>query len=169
MQGSLDAHAHESDGPGATMAAVNAAIVRRGIQGRFVTLFYGMLFPDGRVTYRNAGHNPPILASNSGVRRLPTGGTVLGIFEDAPYAEECVTLGPGDYLVLFSDGISEAMNDAEEEFGDDRLVGCLAGVAEAKADSRLRHIFASVKQFKASAPQHDDVTAMIVQYHSPAA
>ncbi len=169
MQGSLAAHAPASDGPGATVAAVNAALVRRGIQGRFVTLFYGVLFPDGRVIYCNAGHNPPILASDSGVRRLETGGTVLGIFEDAPYAEECVTLGPGDYLVLFSDGISEAMNDAEEEFGDDRLVGCLAEVAEAKADSRLRHIFASVKQFTASAPQHDDMTAMIVQYHSPAA
>ena len=59
MQGSLAAQAHASDGPAATMAAVNAAVVRRGIEGRFVTLFYGVLFPDGRVTYCNAGHNPP--------------------------------------------------------------------------------------------------------------
>ena len=167
MQGSLAAHA--SGGPAATMAAVNTAIVRRGIQGRFVTLFYGVLFPDGRVTYCNAGHNPPILASNSSVRRLETGGTVLGVFEDAPYAEGSVTLLPDDYLVLFSDGISEAMNDAEEEFGDDRLLGCLPGTAEAEADSRLGHILASVKQFTASAPQHDDVTAMVVAYRSSAA
>ncbi len=169
MQGSLAAHAHASDGPAATMAAVNAAIVRRGIQGRFVTLFYGVLFPDGRVAYCNAGHNPPILAGSSGVRRLETGGMVLGFFEDVPYAEGSVTLLPDDYLVLFSDGISEAMNDEEEEFGDDRLLGCLAGVAEAEADSRLRHIFASVKRFTASAPQHDDVTAMIVAYRPSAA
>ena len=167
IQGSLAAHA--SDGPAATMAAVNAAIVRRGIQGRFVTLFYGVLFPDGRVKYCNAGHNPPILASSHDVRRLETGGMVLGVFEDVPYAEGSVTLLPDDYMLLFSDGISEAMNGEEEEFGDDRLVGCLAGVAEAKADSLLRHIFARVKQFTASAPQHDDMTAMIVQYHSPAA
>lgn len=169
MQGSLAAQAPVSDGPAATVAAVNSAVVRRGIQGRFVTLFYGVLCSDGRVTYCNAGHNPPIFVSNSGVRRLETGGTVLGFFEDAPYAEECVTLQPDDYLVLFSDGISEAMNDAEEEFGDGRLIDCLAGVAEAEADSRLRHIFASVKQFTASAPQHDDVTAMVMGYRSPAA
>ena len=80
-----------------------------------------MLSPDGRVTYCNAGHNPPILASSAGVRRLESGGMVLGIFEDAPYAEDSVTLRPDDYLVLFSDGISEAMNGEEEEFGDDRL------------------------------------------------
>ena len=94
---------------------------------------------------------------------------VLGVFEDVPYAEGSVTLLPDDYMLLFSDGISEAMNGEEEEFGDDRLVGCLAGVAEARANSLLRHIFARVKQFTASAPQHDDMTAMIVQYHSPAA
>ena len=170
MQGSLAAQAHASDGPAATMAAVNAAIVRRGIQGRFVTLFYGVLFPDGRVTYCNAGHNPPILASaSSGVRRLETGGTVLGLFDGVPYDEGSVTLLPDDYLVLFSDGISEAMNDAGEEFGDDRLVGCLDGVTKGEADSRLHRIFASVKQFTAAAPQHDDVTAMVVSYRPPAA
>ena len=71
--------------------------------------------------------------------------------------------------MLFSDGISEAMNDAGEEFGDDRLIGCLNGITKAEADSRLHRIFASVKQFTAAAPQHDDVTAMVVSYRSPAA
>ena len=71
--------------------------------------------------------------------------------------------------MLFSDGISEAMNDAGEEFGDDRLVGCLDGVTKGEADSRLHRIFASVRQFTAAAPQHDDVTAMVVSYRPPAA
>ena len=168
MQGSLAAQAHASDGPAATMAAVNTAVARRGIQGRFVTLFYGVLFADGRLTYCNAGHNPPILArASSGASRLETGGMVLGVFDGTPYEEGSATLLPDDYLVLFSDGISEAMNDAGEEFGDDRLVGCLDGAPQAEADSRLHRIFAGVKQFTAAAPQHDDMTAMVVSYRPP--
>ena len=169
MQGSLAAQAHASDGPAATISAVNTAVVRRGIQGRFVTLFYGVLFPDGEMTYCNAGHNPPMLVSaSSGVRRLDTGGTVLGVFDGAPFAEGVVTLRPDDFLVLFSDGITEAMNDAGEEFGDDLLTGCLAGFTGSEAEHCLDRIFACVRQFTAAAPQHDDVTAMVVSYRSPA-
>ena len=77
MQGSLVAQAHASTGPATTVTAVNAAIVRRGIQGRFVTLFYGVLRPDGSLAYCNAGHNPPILVRADGnVCRLDVGGMV---------------------------------------------------------------------------------------------
>ena len=167
MQGSLVAQAHASNGPATTVAAVNTAIARRGIQGRFVTLFYGVLRPDGALTYCNAGHNPPILVRADGdIRRLDVGGMVLGVFEDTPFLQGAMTLGPDDYLVVFSDGISEAMNEAEEEFGDDRLIGCLAEV-EGDAERRLQHILAAVRQFTGNAPQHDDVTAMVVSYRSP--
>ena len=170
MQGSLAAQAHASDGPAATVAAVNTALVRRGIQGRFVTLFYGALFPDGRLLYCNAGHNAPIHVSpDSGVHRLETGGMVLGLFDGVPFEEGSATLRPDEYLVLFSDGIPEALNDADEEFGDDRLVACLSEAAETEAEPRLRHIFTRVKQFTAAAPQHDDVTAMVVSYRPPSA
>ena len=169
MQGSLAAQAHSSDGPAATITAVNTAVVRRGIQGRFVTLFYGALLPDGGLTYCNAGHNPPILVSpNAGVRRLETGGMVLGVFDGVAFAQGSVALRPGDCLVLFSDGISEAMNDAGEEFGDDRLIGCLTGLTGSEAETRLDHIFASARRFVAAVPQHDDMTAMVVSYRSPA-
>ena len=170
MQGSLAAQAHASDGPAATIAAVNTAIVHRGIQGRFVTLFYGALFPDGQLMYCNAGHNAPILVSaSSGVHRLETGGMVLGLFDGVAFEQGSVRLQPHDYLVVFSDGISEALNEAGEEFGDDRLLGCLTGVTGVQAERCLHHIFASVKQFTAAAPQHDDVTAMVVSYRSRAA
>ena len=165
MQGSLAAQAFASTGPAATMAAVNTALVRRGIQGRFVTLFYGVLFPDGHVTYCNAGHNPPMLVTaGAGVQRLETGGMVLGLFDGVEFAEGAATLHPGDYLVVFSDGVSEAMDEAGQEFGDDRLLESLENMAAVEAEPRLQHVFASVKAFTADAAQNDDVTAMVVMY-----
>ncbi len=165
LQGSLTAQAYVSQGPAATMAAVNTALVRRGIQGRFVTLFYAVLFPDGRLTYCNAGHNPPMLvAQNSEVRRLEEGGMVLGLFDGTPFEEETVTLGPGDFLVAFSDGVSEALDPAGEEFGDDGLLASIASMRESAVEKRLKHVFSSVSEFTAGAAQHDDITAMIVGY-----
>ena len=127
LLGSLAAQAHASAGPAAT--AVNTALVRRGIQGRFVTLFYAVLFPDGRLTYCNAGHNPPMLVSGSaGVQRLETGGMVIGLFDGVPFEEEMVVLKPDDFLVALTDGVSEALDPSGEEFGDDRLLASSAAM-----------------------------------------
>ena len=165
MQGSLAAEGSTGAAPAATITTVNTALVRRGIQGRFVTLFYGVLFPDGHLIYCNAGHNAPVLVTAAGgVTRLETGGMVVGLFDGVPFSEGSATLGPDDYLVLFSDGVSEAMNEAEEEFGDDRILQCLAGMTGSGTESRLQRLFASVKRFTAAAEQNDDVTAMVVAY-----
>ena len=168
MQGSLTAQAYFSAaaGPACTMEAVNKALVLRGSQGRFVTLFYGVLFPDGRLTYCNAGHNAPMLvAKDASVQRLEAGGMVLGLFDGVAFEEATVTLRRGDFLVVFSDGVSEAMDADENEFGDEHLVKSLTSMTAQEAKSRLDHLFASVKQFTAGAAQNDDVTAMIVEYH----
>ena len=164
FQGSLAARAFASVGSAATMAAVNTALVRRGIQGRFVTLFYGVLFPDGRLSYCNAGHNPPMLVTGSRVERLETGGMVLGLFDGTPFEEGSVVLEPGDFLVTFSDGVSEAMDREGEEFGDERLLESIATMTENEVAPRLKHIFASVSAFTAGAAQNDDVTGMVVGY-----
>ena len=170
MQESLAAQAQAGDGPAATVAAVNTAIVRRGIQSRFVTLFYGVLRPDGRFAYCNAGHNPPILARAGGVvERLDVGGMALGFLDGVPFTEGTATLRADDHLVVFSDGVTDALNAAEEEFGDDRLVACLDSVPGTGAEQLRKHVFASVQRFTAGAAQHDDVTAMVVAYHSPTA
>ena len=161
LQGSL---AFASVGPAATMAAVNTALVRRGIQGRFVTLFYGVLFPDGRLTYCNAGHNPPMLVTRSRVERLETGGMVLGLFDGTPFEEGEVVLEPGDFLVTFSDGVSEAMDEEGEEFGDERLLESIASMTDDEVSPKLKHVFTSVSAFTAGAAQNDDVTAMIIGY-----
>ncbi len=164
MQGSLAAEGCVGAGPAATMTTVNTALVRRGVQGRFVTLFYAVLYPDGRLVYCNAGHNAPVLVTASGVSRLDTGGMVVGLFDGVPFDEGTAILRPADYVVLFSDGVSEAMNADEEEYGDDRLLECLAGTTGAACEPRLQEILASVERFTAGAPQHDDVTAMVVGY-----
>ncbi|MYN65991.1 MAG: SpoIIE family protein phosphatase [Acidobacteria bacterium] len=164
MQGSLAAEGCVGAGPAATMTTVNTALVRRGVQGRFVTLFYAVLHPDGRLVYCNAGHNAPVLVTASGVSRLDTGGMVVGLFDGVPFEEGTAVLQPADYVVLFSDGVSEAMNGDEEEYGDDRLLECLADTTGSACEPRLQEILASVERFTAGAPQHDDVTAMVVTY-----
>ena len=164
MQGSLAAEGCVGAGPAATMTTVNTALVRRGVQGRFVTLFYAVLHPDGRLVYCNAGHNAPVLVTATGVARLDIGGMVVGLFDGVPFDEGAVTLQPGDYVVLFSDGVSEALNADEEEYGDDRLLACLGGMTGSACELRLREIFAGVERFTAGAAQHDDVTAMVLTY-----
>ncbi len=169
-QGSLQAQASAAGGagPASILAAVNTALVRRGISGRFVTLFFAELSPDGRLTYCNAGHNPPMLVGRDGaVRRLEVGGMVLGLFEGVDFGEATVEMAPGDFLVVFSDGVSEAMSVAGEEYGDDRLIAGLAAMAAGGAESRLAEIFADVERFTAGAAQHDDVTALVAEYRSP--
>ena len=168
LLGSLAAQASASAGPAATMSAANTALVRRGIQGRFVTLFYAVLCPDGRLTYCNAGHNAPMLVSEvSGVQRLETGGMVIGLFDGISFEEASVTMQPGDFIVIFSDGVSEAMDANGQKFGDDRLLESLAAMTAIEVEPRLKHVFASVSTFTAGADQNDDVTAMIVGYRGP--
>ena len=171
-QGSLQAHASagRGAGPASVLATVNSTIVRRGIAGRFVTLFYGVLSPDGRLTYCNAGHNPPMLVGRDGaVRRLDVGGMVLGLFDGVDFSEATVELAAGDCLLVFSDGVSEAMSVAGEEYGDDRLIASLTGGGAADAQSRLDRILADVERFTAGAAQHDDVTALIAEYRGAGA
>ncbi len=171
-QGSLQAQASAAgrEGPASILAAVNTALVRRGISGRFVTLFFAVLTPEGRLTYCNAGHNPPMLVGADGeVRRLEVGGIVLGLFEGVDFAEATVDLAPGDFLVVFSDGVSEAMSAAGEEYGDDRLIASLADISAGDAESRLARIFGDVERFTAGAAQHDDVTAMVAIYRGAGA
>src|SRR5712675_3765086 len=98
------------------MTRLNHGLFRRAIEARFLTSFYGLLSPDGSFTYCNAGHNAPLLVSASGIRRLETGGVVLGLFDTATFEEETLKLEPGDLIILFSDGVTEAMNSESEEF-----------------------------------------------------
>jgi phosphoserine phosphatase RsbU/P len=168
MQGMFAAQAASSDSPSRTMSRVNLALYRRGLDSRFVTLMYGALRPDGRLTYCNAGHNPPLVVSRAGdvtaVRRLEQGGPIVGLFELASYDEETVTLSPGDWLIIFSDGVSEAMSAGGDEYGDDRIVACVEANASLEPRDLLEALFADVKAFARGAAQSDDITGMVLRY-----
>ena len=128
-----------------------------------MTLFYAVLTAEGELTYCNAGHNPPFLVTRTGISRLETGGMPLGLFESTPLEQASVTLKPGDFVVTFSDGVSEVMNAAGEELEDERIQSSIDGSAH-DAQTQLEHLFSSVKTFTAGPPQNDDVTVLVVSY-----
>ena len=166
MQGMFAAQAARSEPPSTTMSRVNLALYRRGIESRFVTLMYGALSPNGSLTYCNAGHNPPLIISGRGdnVRRLECGGPIVGLFEGAPYDEETVSLAPGDWLIVFSDGVSEALSAAGDEYGEARIVTVVQKNAGTEPQQMLEALFADVREFATGAAQSDDITAMVLRY-----
>jgi serine phosphatase RsbU (regulator of sigma subunit)/pSer/pThr/pTyr-binding forkhead associated (FHA) protein len=164
IQGVFRGHAQDSPGPAATMSRVNQVLARRTVRSHFATGFYGMLWPDGRFVSSNAGHNPPFLVGRDGsIRRLEKGGLPLGMFERAAYEEEEATLAPGDTLVLFSDGLSEASNLRDEEFGEDRLVEHVAAECHLEPDALLELLLARVRAFAGDCAQADDMTALVIR------
>ena len=151
--------------PAATMAQINTTLLGRALESRFVTMFYGVLSADGALRYCNAGHNPPVLVTAKGVRRLHTGGLIVGLFDDAEFEAETVQLEPGDLLVVFSDGISEATNQSELEFGDDRIIKAIQSENDASTPQAvLDRLFAHLQAFTVDALQGDDMTALILRY-----
>jgi sigma-B regulation protein RsbU (phosphoserine phosphatase) len=164
MQGIFAAQAAASDTPCQTIARVNLALYKRGIESRFVTLMYGTLDPDGRLTYCNAGHNPPLIVGQSGVRRLEVGGPIVGLFESATFEEETVVLAPGDRLIVFSDGVSEALSAEGEEYGEERILAVADLNPVAPPHDLLQAIFADVRLYTRGAAQSDDITALVLRY-----
>jgi sigma-B regulation protein RsbU (phosphoserine phosphatase) len=164
MQGIFAAQAAASDTPSQTITRVNLALYKRGIESRFVTLMYGSLEPDGRLTYCNAGHNPPLIVGAGGVRRLEVGGPIVGLFEAATFQEETVTLAPGDVLLVFSDGVSEALSVEGEEYGEARILATADRNPGASPNDMLQAIFADVRAFTKGAAQSDDITALVLRY-----
>ena len=168
MQGIFAAQAASSDSPSQTISRVNLALYRRGIESRFVTLMYGAMRPDGKLTYCNAGHNPPLVISSAiqgqAVRRLECGGPIVGLFEAATFDEETVALAPGDWLIVFSDGVSEAMSASGDEYGESRIVTVVEKHKNLEPKQLLEALFADVRDFARGAPQSDDITAMVLRY-----
>jgi len=168
IQGALSAQVAAVDSPARLMASLNVGLIRRSIQNRFATVLYGALRPDGRLIYSNAGHNPPLLIQRGSVRRLETGGLPVGLFPQAAYDEETLQLEDGDLLVVFSDGVTEALDPSGEEFGDARLLACVETCRDCPPADVLQRILASVRAFAASAAPNDDVTALVLKYRRPA-
>jgi sigma-B regulation protein RsbU (phosphoserine phosphatase) len=98
------------------------------------------------------------------VRRLEEGGLIVGMFEHATYEQETVQLDPGDIIVVFSDGVSEALSAESEEFGEQRLQDVVRKYMDDGPDATLEHLLDSVRDFTKGAVQNDDVTALVVRY-----
>jgi sigma-B regulation protein RsbU (phosphoserine phosphatase) len=130
---------------------------------------YGTLGADGVLTYCNAGHNPPLVISRGAggppvVRRLECGGPIVGLFEAATYEQETFALVPGDWLIVFSDGVSEAMSAIGDEYGEERIVECVEKSMALEPRQLLEAMFADVRDFTRGAAQSDDITAMVLRY-----
>jgi phosphoserine phosphatase RsbU/P len=131
---------------------------------RFTTAFIAEYRPASRtLTYVNAGHNNPILRRPTGaIERLQVGGLPLGIMAGT-YESATVTLAPGDWLVIFTDGVIEAENNAQQEYGEERLMVMLHSGVALSPQMLLNTIMADVDRFVGDAPQHDDVTCMLLK------
>ncbi len=164
VQGVLAAQADTVLSPGALLTQINRVLLTRRIESRFLTLFLATLDPDGLLTYSNGGQNPPLLLTEDGLRRLEVGGTLLGAFPDVTYPEETVQLAPGDTLVVFSDGVIDAISADGVPFGDDRLEAVLSVIEGGTPDDVLAGVFDSVEEFARGAEQQDDLTAIVVRY-----
>lgn len=167
IQGVLSAQAAFAGGPAAVLTRVNEVLLQRSLGSRFVTLFLTALTPGGTLRYCNAGHNPPFLVSGDGVRRLEVGGLICGLFPQATYQEETLQLVSGDTLVAFSDGVSEAVNAAGEEFGDRRILECVMGSMGAGVPGLVASLLDALHAFTAGTVQGDDITVLAVRYTAP--
>lgn len=139
-----------------------------GESNMFITVFYGVLdLSTGELSYVNAGHNPPLVipSANQPPRELESSALPLGIVSGQVYEISRTTLVPGEQLISFSDGITEAMNVAGEPYGDQRLLDALRAHTGTPAPALVETIIQLVDEYAAGAPQADDMTLLIIQRH----
>ena len=146
------------------MHKVNKLVYEASASNRYATFFFAAFDPKTRrLECVNAGHNPPVLLRRGTVIRLEADGPVVGLLPNAPYTEQSLTLEPGDLLILYTDGISEAMTSDDEEWGEERMIVSASAVRNKPAADVLKAMFADADQFTAGAPQHDDMTLLVLQ------
>ena len=150
---------------GKFMMRLNKATCANCPSNRFITFFFCVLdAASGAVSFANAGHNPPILVRASGAAEmLEGGGPVLGILPIAPYSQMQTQLDPGDMLVLYSDGVTEATNLEYEEYGEQRFIEVLSENRMKPAVEIVEAVTKSLAEFTAGAPQADDITLVVAR------
>jgi sigma-B regulation protein RsbU (phosphoserine phosphatase) len=150
----------------AVMSEANNMLASESLDSMFVTVFYGVMdLETGRIDYTNAGHNQPyVLHPDGAVEKLPTQGNMaLGAFEGLPYTSGEVTLAPGDILVTYTDGVTEAENESHEQFGEEALEALLPNYVTASAAGMVEGIRSQVQNFVGEAPQSDDITVLVIK------
>ncbi|HUR36044.1 MAG TPA: PP2C family protein-serine/threonine phosphatase [Vicinamibacterales bacterium] len=152
------------DDLGDLAAGVNRILYRDGLPTRFASLVYALVTPhSGRVRLLNAGHMPPLHLHGDTVTTLPRGSMVIGMMPDVTFSEQQVDLEVGDRLVVYSDGVSEAMNEAEDFFGDERLEALVRHTSAMSAADAGAYILDDVTRFVGTADQSDDVSLLVLR------
>ena len=169
LMSSLQARVHvlfeDSDDLAKKIERLNKSTCGNCPDNRFITFFFGILDPaTGELTYVSAGHNPPVLVrAKGGYELLPGSGLILGILPMAKYEESRATLEKGDVLVMFSDGVTEAPNPADEEYGEERLANLVAELSSKPSAEIVGAIHTSVAEFTEGAPPADDITVVVTR------
>ncbi len=171
LHAAVHAQADTHDSIVKTISAVNRYLVESIPPNRFVTLFYAELDPkSGSLVFLNAGHNPPLIVHTGGtMEQLASGGLPLGIMGNAEFREGHTKLHPGDVLVIYSDGVSEAVNPNGEEFGPTRLYEVVGRNLDASAGGIRDRIESALTKFCQGTPAADDITLVIVKRLAEAA
>lgn len=149
--------------PGEIVGHLNDIIHRAALARKFVSLFYGVLSPDGTLEYCNAGHSPPLLVRSSSISTLEAGGPVLGPLPGLPYESATVRLDRGEALFLFTDGLVERRNPVDEMFGAERLATLLSRVGTRDARSTIDAILEAADTFAGGVRADDDTTVVVVR------
>ena len=148
------------------MERMNQLVYESSALNRYATFFFAIYDPSTRaMQYVNAGHNPPFLlrGRDASLLRLEAGGPVIGLLPHVSYEEDALVLEPADLLLAYTDGISEAMAEDDEEWGEERMLLAAKAGPACNADDILRTVFAAADQFTGTAPQHDDMTLVVLQ------
>jgi sigma-B regulation protein RsbU (phosphoserine phosphatase) len=163
VQASVRAFAGETASPSYVCSRINSVLCENLASGKFVTLFYGVLDASSRVLqYTNAGHLRPILIRCDGsVKHLENDGALLGVFPDWKYEDSQVELCPGDMLMLFTDGITEAMDPNGEEFGEVRLIEVARNAEEQSIEDLKTRLLGSAEEF-CNFRMQDDATLVLI-------
>ena len=150
--------------PGQALREVNDLLYDDNDAMMFVTLFYAVYDPTtGQLTYANGGHNEPLLVRPDGHSSiLPgTNGIALGVVPEMAYQENTISIAPGDAIVFYTDGVTEAVNTSEEEFGLPRLQQVFAAKSPTDVKAATQAVFSAVNDFAGTAPQFDDITCLV--------
>jgi serine phosphatase RsbU (regulator of sigma subunit) len=166
LQGALSGLTFGTD-PVQVIDHINRFLCEHADLAKYATMFLGLLDRDGGLEFIRAGHPSPLLLRNGVARDLYTGGSFpVGLLPNTPFASESAKLQPGDTLVLFSDGVTDAEDVHGEMFGVDRLREILAGHQNAPLDEIERDVLDAINDFSTGAEQSDDITLLVVRYRS---
>jgi serine phosphatase RsbU (regulator of sigma subunit) len=155
--------------PAACLERVNTLLLAENPSDMFVTLFYAICdLHSGRLTYSSGGHNPPfVIRAGGAVETVPAGGALLGVLDSPRFSEHRLALHPGDTLLLYTDGVTEAADCTDLLYGEGRLAGMLAGACNGTSEQLVQELLSDVERHSEGIAQSDDITVLAMRYLGP--